>query len=497
MKPISPFDSAPVSAMNFPVSEYVSAFRDAGKMQMAGQQSMMEGINKGISSVTDYLEESRKSQAQANAFKPFFNKATLQNLMGISGDESAAVIEQFKNASTDEKIALGKVLTGTLVEAENQRKQLAARQDEALAAMAVKLGRPITVGGGGGEVSAGQPVEAELPTGGGGDLNAPSVLPSLGPVSGAVNREVIAANEEAKQRQVAFNEAVSGVDNEYKNTIKQISDVQGTTQGDPYTEHEQTKAKKLAEIDALQKKALLYSSVDKTMAETYKAQADDIRNNQPNTLKDFAETPKVKTVFEQNYTKNVKDLGDNLRYLRTMINTAKSQLNEGDKSAAIGTIQTFIAQAANSLINPNALGDTERNSVAMELSPLMGKGWFNRLSERITKGDFNLDQIKGTNIADYLKRMDSVSNKIASEYNNALTNKVIKPLGSYASGMGITPIPLEPEQPNSIPGVEQGGGTQTNTTWRMKTSGITPAGASGAAQENKPKIPFSQMTGIY
>lgn len=472
MKPISPFDSAPVSAMNFPVSEYVSAFRDAGKMQMAGQQSMMEGINKGISSVTDYLEESRKSQAQANAFKPFFNKSTLQNLMGISGDESAAVIEQFKNASTDEKIALGKVLTGTLVEAENQKKQLLARQDEALAAMAVKLGRPIYPSGG---VNGAQPVEAELPTGGGGDLNAPSALPSIGPVSGAVNKEVIAANEEAKQRQVAFNEAVSGVDNQYKNTIKQISDVQGTTEGDPYTEHEQTKAKKLAEIDALQKKALLYSSVDKTMAETYKAQADDIRNNQPNTLKDFSETPKVKTVFEQNYTKNVKDLGDNLRYLRTMINSAKNQLNEGDKSAAIGTIQTFIAQAANSLINPNALADAERNSVAMELSPLMGKGWFNRLGERITKGDFKLDQIKGTNIADYLKRMDRVSTEIASEYNNALTNKVIKPLGSYASGIGITPIPLKTEQPDSIPGVNQNKSeTKIPTKFRLKGGNIIP-----------------------
>jgi hypothetical protein len=478
MKPISPFDSAPVSAMNFPVSEYVSAFRDAGKMQMAGQQSMMEGINKGISSVTDYLEESRKSQAQANAFKPFFNKATLQNLMGISGDESAAVIEQFKNASTDEKIALGKVLTGTLVEAENQKKQLAARQDEALAAMAVKLGRPITVGGGGGGVIGAQPAESELPTGGGGDLNAPSVLPSLGPVSGAVNKEVIAENEEAKQRQVAFNEAVSGVDNQYKNTIKQISDVQGTTQGDPYAEHQQMQKAKLAEIKALQDKALLYAPVDKKTNETLLKQADDIRNNQPNTLKDFSETPKVKTVFEQNYTKNVKDLGDNLRYLRTMINTAKSQLNENDKSAAIGTIQTFIAQAANSLINPNALGDTERNSVAMELSPLMGKGWFNRLGERITKGDFKLDQIKGTNIADYLKRIDRVSTEIASEYNNALTQRVIKPLGSYAAEQGITTIPLDvkkTEEADGIPEVNQGGGsTPVKNKYRIKNGKIAP-----------------------
>lgn len=71
-------------------------------------------------------------------------------------------------------------------------------------------------------------------------------------------------------------------------------------------------------------------------------------------------------------------------------------------------------------------------------------------------------------------------------------------MGSYALEQGITPINLsefeikKPEQSVVKQGQE---GTQTNTTWRMKTSGITPAGASGAAQENKPKIPFSQMTG--
>lgn len=505
MKPISPFDSAPVSAMNFPVSEYVSAFRDAGKMQMAGQQSMMEGINKGISSVTDYLEESRKSQAQANAFKPFFNKATLQNLMGISGDESAAVIEQFKNASTDEKIALGKVLTGTLVEAENQKKQLLARQDEALAAMAVKLGRPIYPSGGGG-VGGAQPVEQALPAPGDSSLNEPSLFPPMpnkdggvsrttSPVLGAVNKGLEASNEEEKQRQIEFQNSLNAVNQGLIEVNKKPTETLGLAKstGDKYLEHDANRQIALNTIAALEQKRDEYILAgNNKMGDSFHDKAEGIRKNQPDILLDFAQTPKVKTVFEKNYTKNVQDLGDNLRYLRTMINTAKSQLNENDKSAAIGTIQTFIAQAANSLINPNALGDTERNSVAMELSPLMGKEWFNRLSERITKGDFKLDQIKGTNIADYLKRMDRVSTDIASEYNNALTQRVIKPLGSYAAEQGITTIPLDlkkTEQPDSIPGVNQGGGTETNTTWRMKTSGITPGGNTGVAPENKPKAP--------
>lgn len=508
MKPISPFDSAPVSAMNFPVSEYVSAFRDAGKMQMAGQQSMMEGINKGISSVTDYLEESRKSQAQANAFKPFFNKATLQNLMGISWDESAAVIEQFKNASTDEKIALGKVLTGTFVEAENQKKQLLSNQDIALATLAGKLGRPLYSSGGVSGVGGAQPAEPALPAPGDSSLNEPSLFPPMPnkdggvsrttfPVLGAVNKWLEASNEEEKQRQIKFQNSLNTVNQKLIEVNKKpMEDLQSAKSiGDKYLEHKANRQMALNKIAALEEERKKYIAFgDKDTGTALHDEAEGIRKNQPDVLEDFAKTQYVKDVFEQSYTKNIKDFGNNLSKMQSMINTTRGMLDRGDTTKALGNIKTFLIQAGNSLSAENAVGDQEAIRIAEELSPLFGKGAIGRLYERVKTGDFKLEQITGTNIKDYLDRMEEQSMDLTTQYNNYLIQRVTKPLGSYATEKGITPITWNAkkiEQPDSIPGVNQGGGTQVNTPIKLRatTSGITPSGNTGVAPENKPKAP--------
>ena len=511
MKPISPFDSAPVSAMNFPVSEYVSAFRDAGKMQMAGQQSMMEGINKGISSVTDYLEESRKSQAQANAFKPFFNKSTLQNLMGISGDESAAVIEQFKNASTDEKIALGKVLTGTLVEAENQKKQLAARQDEALAAMAVKLNRPIYPSGGGGvseEVSGAQSVEPALPVQGYSSLNEPSLVPpipnrdtdgSVNPVLRAVNKPIIAGNEKEKQRQIEFQNSLNTVNQKLIEVNKKpMEDLQSAKSiGDKYLEHKANRQMALNKIATLEEERKKYIAFgDKDTGTALHDEAEGIRKNQPDVLEDFAKTQYVKDVFEQSYTKNIKDFGNNLSKMQAMINTTRGMLDRGDTTKALGNIKTFLIQAGNSLSAENAVGDQEAIRIAEELSPLFGKGAIGRLYERVKTGDFKLEQITGTNIKDYLDRMEEQSIDLTTQYNNYLIQRVTKPLGSYATEKGITPIiwnSKKTEQSDSIPGVNQDkSATQVPTPLIYERGKLTPVkpNTTGFTSGDFPPMPY-------
>lgn len=508
MKPISPFDSAPVSAMNFPVSEYISAFRDAGKMQMAGQQAMMEGINKGVSSVTDYLEESRKSQAQANAFKPFFNKATLQNLMGISGDESAAVIEQFKNASTDEKIALGKVLTGTLVEAENQRKklelqremamqnvvlqnkELAANQDIALATLAGKLGRPLYSSGGGG-VSEAKPAEPALPAPGFSKNNEPSLFPpvpdksgggSMGPVQQAMNETLESAGEEEKQRQIAFNEATSTVGKNFEGKINEIYNTQvGTAQGDPYAEHEQMKKAKLAEIKALEDKALLYAPVDKKINETLLKTADNIRQNQPDLLKPFGELKEVSSIVENYRSPKIEGYKNKLTDLKTVVNTAREAfLGPDGKSAAISIIQKAVAPRLASLASDNALGETEARRLMDEISSVFGKDFVSRSFEKLKKGE-GISGLIGDNVEPYLNRIDNISTDLVLRYNKNLEESVIKPLGSYAFKQGINPINLsefgikKPQQPDSIPGVEQNkSATKIPTKFRLKGGNIIP-----------------------
>ena len=516
MKPISPFDSAPVSAMNFPVSEYVSAFRDAGKMQMAGQQSMMEGINKGISSVTDYLEESRKSQAQANAFKPFFNKATLQNLMGISGDESAAVIEQFKNASTDEKIALGKVLTGTLVEAENQKKRLEFEKDRARAEMIIRTGdigytdlggaQPVAAGGARKEADydasanamiSGEPIEGALPEGEPG--SGVPFIPGQTLSEEATNRNIARANA-AAERGRALQQKISNIDKDFQGEINEIYNTQaGTAQGDPYAEHEQMKKAKLAEIKSLQEKGKIWRSAgDKGMAEDFKAEADSIRKNEPDLLKPFGELKEVSSIIENYRSPKIEGYKNKLTDLKTVVDTARKELpNPNGKSNAISIIQKAIAPRLASLASDNALGETEAKRLMDEITSVFGKEFLSKSVEKLKKGE-GISGLFGNNVEQYLDNIDKISTGLMLRYNKNLEETVIKPLGSYASGQGINPINLsefeikKPEQS----GVNQGaGGTKTNTTWRMTNSGIAPGGNTGVAPENKPKVPFSQATG--
>ena len=509
MKPISPFDSAPVSAMNFPVSEYVSAFRDAGKMQMAGQQSMMEGINKGIYSVTDYLEESRKSQAQANAFKPFFNKATLQNLMGISGDESAAVIEQFKNASTDEKIALGKVLTGTLVEAENQKKQLLANQDIALANLAVKLKRPIYPSGGGGvseEVSGAQSVEPALPVQGYSSLNEPSLVPpipnrdtdgSVNPVLRAVNKPIIAGNEEEKQRQIEFQNSLKLVNQNLNEANKKPMETlkYAMESKDKYLEHDANRQIALNTIAALEQKGDEYILAgNNKMGDSFHNKAEGIRKNQPDLLKPFGELKEVSSIIENYRSPKIEGYKNKLTDLKTVVDTARKELpNPNGKSNAISIIQKAIAPRLASLASDNALGETEAKRLMDEITSVFGKEFLSKSVEKLKKGE-GISGLFGNNVEQYLDNIDKISTGLMLRYNKNITDTVINPLGSYAAGKGINLIDLSEfgiKKPEETKANQGGVGTQVNTPIKLRatTSGITPGGNTGVAPENKPKAP--------
>ena len=550
MKPISPFDSAPVSAMNFPVSEYVSAFRDAGKMQMAGQQAMMEGINKGVSSVTDYLEESRKSQAQANAFKPFFNKATLQNLMGISGDESAAVIEQFKNASTDEKIALGKVLTGTLVEAELKRKALELEKDRARAEMIIRSGyippsqsyqapsgsvdvggaQPVTAEGALPEESinasanamtSGSPLEGALPEGGGAQGVGIPLIPGTitesktnigitpaksntlaGEAENIVTAQANAAAAQAKadaRQKLEIEQDIKGI----QTARKTITDPDPGEEFDKKQEIDQLKKNKLDE-----KLALLERQGKKIQAEQVK---HDINTLNTKLDKSYFDEDNVKEAKNYYWSNKNQTIRANMNTLQSHINTAKKQYDSGNIAAAIATIQSSVAPALNSLSSPNALGELERESTTPELTSILrNKGAIERFMNKAREfvaGAQNsstlASKLAGADVAGYLNRTEQISRDFADTYNSTIFKEITSQIGEkYLPKLkGVRPIELpiyaykNVGAPDSIPGVNQGGGTKTNTPWRMTTSGITPAGASGGAQENKPKIPFSQMTG--
>ena len=534
MKPISPFDSAPVSAMNFPVSEYVSAFRDAGKMQIAGQQSMMEGINKGISSVTDYLEESKKSQAQANAFKPFFNKATLQNLMGISGDESAAVIEQFKNASTDEKIALGKVLTGTLVEAENKRKALEFEKDRARAEMIIRSGyvppsqsyqvpsgnvdvgetQPVASGGVRTEadddasvnaMTSGVDLAGPLPKGRGepgfnvplipGTIPEGKARPGTTPAKGntlageAEDIVISQANAAAAQAE-ADERQKTGIEKDIKGIQSARKSI---TEPDPGEEFDKKQQLDQLKMDKLSEKITLLEKQGKKISAA-KVQKDIDRLAQ-SVDKSYFDEDNVKKAKDYYWSNKNQSIRANMYTLQSHINTAKKQYDSGNIAAAMATIQSSVAPALNSLSSPNALGELERESTNPELTSIFrNKGvterFMNKAKEFIT-GTQNsstlISKLAGADVVGYLNRTEQISRDFADTYNSTVFKEVASQIGKkYSSKLqeqdrDFRPIELpiyeykDKGAPDGIPGVKQNKeATPVRNQYRIKNGKIAP-----------------------
>jgi hypothetical protein len=445
--------------------------------------------------------------------------------MGIGGDESAAVIEQFKNASTDEKIALGKVLTGTLVEAENKRKALELEKDRARAEMIIRSGyippsqpnqapdgyvdvgetQPFASGGvrteadvneAAATMTSGESIEGAMPDGESGfgvpfipgTIPEGKARPGITPaksntLSGEAEDIVTAKANAAAERERALQQKISNVDRGFQGKINEIYNTQaGTSQGDPYAEHEQMKKAKLAEIKSLQEKGKIWRSAgDKGMAEDFKAEADDIRQNQPDLLKPFGELKEVSSIIENYRSPKIEGYKNKLTDLKTVVNTArKAFLGADGKSAAISIIQKAIAPRLASLASDNALGETEARRLMDEVSSVFGKDFISRSFEKLKKGE-GISGLIGDNVEPYLDRIDNISTDLMLRYNKNIEESVIKPLGSYAIKQGINPINLsefgikKTEQPDSIPGVNQKGGeTPVKNKYRIKNGKIAP-----------------------
>jgi hypothetical protein len=199
----------------------------------------------------------------------------------------------------------------------------------------------------------------------------------------------------------------------------------------------------------------------------------------------------VKAILNTDYSNNMREYGKRLRQLKETINTAKQQFKQVDgTSAAIGTIQRFIAPQVNSIISPNAIGEAEAVRLTQELIPIVGgKNQAEKLINKLKTGEPILEDLMGTNVKGYLERVEQVTNALTSVFNEDLNRTVIKPLGkSYALMKGYQPISINGNAPTGnapqgggIPGLDQGA-TQSdplkkpvkNTSWTLGSGGIAP-----------------------
>jgi hypothetical protein len=511
MKPISPFSGAPTSAMNFPVAEYVNAFRDAGRTQLVGQQQMMQGAEQGVKYVADFIKESKDAEAKAKAMSPFFNKNTLENMFGVTGDENAAMIQQYKNASVNEKLQMGNMLVGTFLEsqmkerdrqalAERQQMELGARRNEAIfkAYTEAGLAPGASAFSGGGQLPQAAPIQAaplegELPVEAGAPQGESLIPPIQGEAVqsarkdsfGSAATDIVAQKQEkSKQYQQALQSNLEVVNKKYEPAIMEAKKLKETS-SDPYQRWLADKSIEEAEYAKLVDESNVYSEFgNKNKVTQLTPLINDQSQKINNKYSDFGKREDVKEKMAFYNSKAISDLRKNIPSINATIAQAKGYLAQGDRQKAANTIQTFIAKQGNSLTSPDALAEAERNAVSPEINNLTIKNAFSTLFNRMKNGEFTFENLTGTDIEGYLERMQDSVDAIAAAQNKMIFTEIAKPLGSYAEGRvfpisGYSFVEENSKTPNSptsnapqgggIPGLEQAGATNTQNDSRNKS----------------------------
>jgi len=489
MKPISPFSGAPTSAMNFPVAEYVNAFRDAGKTQIAGQQQMMQGAEQGVKYVADFIKESKDAESKAKAMSPFFNKNTLESMFGVTGDENAAMIQQYKNAGVNEKLQMGSMLVGTFLESQmkerdrqafeqRQQMELGARRNEAIFKAYTEAGLTPSPSAfsGGGQLPQAAPAQAaslegELPVESGA-LQEEGLVPPLqgeaaqparrNPWESAATDIVTQQQEKSKQYQQALQSNLDVVNKKYEPKITEAQKLKETS-SDLYQNWLADKSIEEAKYAKLVDESNVYSEFgNKNKVTQLTPLINDQSQKISNKYSDFGKQEDVKAKIDFYNSKAISDLRKNIPAINSTIAQAKGYLAQGDRQKATNVIQTFIAKQGNSLTSPDALADAERNAVAAEVKNLSFKGAASDLLNRIKNEKFTLKNLTGTDIEGYLERMQDSVNAIAAAQNKIIFTEIAKPLGSYAKGnifpiSGYSFVEENNNQGGGIPGLDQSG----------------------------------------
>jgi hypothetical protein len=494
--------------MNFPVAEYVTAFRDAGKTQLEGQRQMMQGAEQGVKYVADFIKESKDAESKAKAMSPFFNKNTLESMFGVTGDENAAMIQQYKNAGVNEKLQMGNMLVGTFLESQmkerdrqaleqRQQMELGARRNEAIFKAYTEAGLTPSpsVFSGGGQLPQAEPIEGELPT----EPGAPqgeSVVPQLkggaaqpasrNPWEAAATDYVTQQQEKSKQYQQAIQSNLDVVNKKYEPAIMEAQKLKETS-SDPYQKWLADKSIEEAKYARLVDESNVYSEFgNKNKVTQLTPLINDQSQKINNKYSDFGKQEDVKAKIDFYNSKAISDLRKNIPAINSTLAQARSYLAQGDRQKATNVIQTFIAKQGNSLTSPDALADAERNAVAAEVKNLSFKGAASDLLNRMKNGEFTLRNLTGTDIEGYLERMQDSVNAIAAAQNKIIFTEIAKPLGSYAKGnifpiSGYSFVEENNNQGGGIPGLDQGATPNDplkkpvkNTSWTLGSGGITP-----------------------
>jgi hypothetical protein len=420
-------------------------------------------------------------------------------MFGVTGDENAAMIQQYKNAGVNEKLQMGNMLVGTFLESQmkerdrqaleqRQQMELGARRNEAIFKAYTEAGltpSPSVFSGGGQLPQAApaqaEPIEGALPT----EPGAPQgegVLPQLkgGAVQPARKDPWEAAaidipsqkQEKSKQTQEDIQSDLNAVNEEYDPAIMEAQKIKKTS-SDPYQKWLADKSIEEIKYDKLVKKSDAYfnsgnENKSKQLAPFINDQFQKINNQ----YSDFGKRQDVQDKMAFYNSKGMTDLRRNIPAINSTLAQARGYLEQKDRQKAANTIQTFIAKQGNSLTSPDALAEAERNAVSPEIKDLTIKNAFSTLINRIKNGELSLKNLSGTDIEGYLERMQDSVDAIAAAQNKIIFTEIAKPLGSYAEGRvhpisGYSFVEENNKIPNGpignapqgggIPGLDQGG----------------------------------------